>query len=244
MKNIKKTLYSFFDLATRSVWVMLIASLTSGCWVGIKTVSVPKAAELQSPIFTDRDVYFDVCDSGNKSIYTSDLQERWSKIVKSVLERDFGIKAHQGPPPANKQSIYFLVTPKIYDARNVTGLPGILQLSSMAISMLSLSIIPGYISEESFIDIQFASINSDDAVIEDAYTYSYGVRYYAWLPFIFNPDFSLGINGGYDNKEKVAPKNAPELVIQRFMLDASEKIGKHTKDSKGVYSQSLLKCPN
>ena len=118
-----------------------------------------------------------------------------------------------------------------------------MHVASLIIAGLSLSVIPGYVSEESIIDIQFASRTHDGAMVEDQYRYTYGTSSYIWLPFVVYPDFFVGINGGYVAPGKKVPVDVTHLVIQRFMLDATEKIKKHTGGAKMIWPQRLIKCP-
>jgi hypothetical protein len=231
-------IYPYFKIKLSFVWLILLTNGLTGCAVGIITVNAPETSVQQNPIFIDRDVYFDVCVPSDQDTALERAHTKWiwTSTIKEVLQRDFGVRAHEEAPATDKPYFHFLVTP-IKD-KHKTGLNNL----SFTISLLSFSVIPGYAVDQRKIDIQFATMDWDGAIIQDNYTYEYQIRYFLWLPLIFYPDILMGINGGYENTNK---KNYLGLVrvIDRFILDATDKLHRQSKDANIVGTSRILKCP-
>jgi hypothetical protein len=209
--------------------LMLVLSCLQACGVGIMKVEGPQLPLIKNPFPIDRDVYFEVCVP--PKLRNTGWNNVMNKKIAAVLQRDFTIQPHPEVPAIDKPYFHFLF---ISETDN-------LYIASMLISFITFGVIPGYGVDQTEIDIQFATRDADGEMIQGRYKYEYRDRYFLWLPLIFYPDIVMGINGGYTNKNK--ENLGLELVLNRFILDASERMRQQPKDDKTVDAFQVLKCP-
>lgn len=208
---------------------MLLLCCLNGCAVGVFTVEGPQLPQSKNPFHAVTEVYFEVCEP--PELRRTGFKKHLSEKIASVLRKDPAIRAHQERPAIDKPYLHFLIASKTDTLYTVSGF----------LSFLSLSAIPGYIVDRTRVDMPFALMDANGAIIRDSYRYEYRDRYFLWLPLVFNPDVIMGVNGGYINESK--ENKGLELVLTRFLYDVSERVRQKPAVGENIAGLPALQCP-
>ncbi len=208
---------------------MLVLSCLQACAVGVMKVEGPQLLT-DKLVSMNREVYFEVCAPPEFK------NSAWSKVmgekIKSILQRDFAVDAHNGVPSVNRPFFHFLFIPK----------QDYLYMPFMAISVATFGILPGYGVGRTIIDMPFTAKDANGEIIQERYKYEQRNRYFLWLPLIFYPDIVATLNGAYVNKDK--EDLGLELVLNRFIHDASERMNQPSNDPMIMDMPLVSKCPD
>ena len=206
--------------------VMCLALALQGCIIGITSVDTP---EVPSPRpLSLGDVTFDICDP------SSDVRKGWTQRVEPVLLRDFGIQARSGKPLGNKPFFHFLVSPLHFSGSS-------LGYVSILISVLTFSAIPGYYAPDAHFSFKFSAMDANGVTTTGDFSYQFRQWTFLWAPLIVYPDVVGGINGGYENTDKI--NRAIELIVRKFVLDAAEQLHKASAQESIGFLLPPLDCP-
>ncbi len=220
----------FCIISVRFLPLLALGFLLQACAAGLAKIEGPDLPLKKNTVSLDRDVYFQVCEPPK----SRGKLPKYVSTMKSVLQRDFSIVAHIQAPIGDKPYLYFLIIPQ--ETENLY-VPFVLP------AMFSFSVIPGYTVDRTKINIQFSARDASGEVIQGSYDYVYQIRWFLWLPFIVYPDvFMIFGSGGYRDEDKILYRG-PELVLNRFILDVSERLRQRTNDAGPAVSLQELRCP-
>jgi len=223
-----RTQFRFMNI--RLLLMIALGFFLQACAAGLAKIEGPDLPLEKNTVSLDRDVYFQVCVPPK----SRGVQPKLVSKMKSVLERDFSIVAHTQAPIGDKPYLHFLIIPQ--ETEN-------LYVPFVFPAMFSFSVIPGYTVDRTKINIQFSARDASGEIIQGSYAYEYRIRWFVWLPFIVYPDiFMVFGSGGYRDEDKILYRG-PELVLNRFILDVSERLRQRTNDARPSVSLKELRCP-
>jgi hypothetical protein len=208
---------------TNAVLLLPILAV-GGCAVGIARVRAPERLPAEGLPALARRVTFDVCAPSREAL---------AGRIREALARA-GVQAELVAGPGLPAD--FTVT--LRERRYEHGW-------SMALSMLTFSIVPGYLAERHDVE---AHVGLERLV------YERGVDGYLWAPFIFRPDFIGSVNGGWESARYKGMYEGMgagfDETIQRLADDLRARLGREvaaapSSEAAGVTcpGRQLLEAP-
>ncbi len=190
--------------ASRVALVLSVLAL-DGCAVGFATVRAPDRLPPERLPALPRRLTFDVC-SANREELGARVREALSRAgVEADLVSSPGMAAH------------FTVTQR--ERRYEHGW-------SMALALLTFSIIPGYAVERHDVEVRIG---------RELLVYERGVNHFVWAPFVVHPDFVSSIDGGWESaryKDMYRDMGAGfERTVQRLADDLRSRFGREAPDA-------------
>src|SRR5512138_2837504 len=178
-----------------------------GCAVGFATVRAPDRLAPERVPSLSRRLTFDVCKTNEREELGARIREALSR---AGVEADLIISSPGMPAD-------FVVTQR--ERRYQHGW-------SMALSLLTFSIIPGYASERRDVEARIG---------RELLVYERGVNHFVWAPFIVHPDFVASVNGGWESaryKEMYGGAGAGfERTVERLADDLRVRLGREDPEA-------------
>lgn len=201
--------------AVALVALVALPVLLAGCLAGIRTAQGPEpdASRPAAPLDPGT-VYYEVhvrLNWGNGGSPAPRRRKAWSETFRSVLAQDFGIDEPVASRPEGASYLYFRII------ETGAEMPPLVVLSGM-VSVLTFSLVPGYLSETYRVEVLFEAGSAGGAVLQDVFRYEYTLRSYIWLPLMLHPDAT------WFGPSEALQRSVLEGVVQRMLRDAQARL--------------------
>jgi hypothetical protein len=187
--------------------------MLGGCAVGTAYVSAPERLPSESLPPLTRPISFDICMPPRMRPHSGieRLRQGTGERMRKALSRA-GVRAELTPVAGSP--VTFTVT-----FGGTTEGAG----SSLALSVLTYSIVPGYFAERRTLDVDLASGEGGPVEKKEHLQYQARTQLFIWLPLIVHPDVIATLGGGWESAK--LKDNGFERTIGRLGDDLRARLG-------------------